>query len=115
VVVAGVLGSTIEDQVGSDGTREVQAVVSTIGTVSGVAGEGVGLDQVGETDMGDRRRVVDREVMNVAITLVGRVVAQGLAIVQAREDHTTVQEALKAADSKLKNFFLSSISPISSN
>lgn len=120
MVHAVVLVSMIEDQEVSEEIRVVQAVVSTIVIVSGVAGEVVS-DRAVETDMVDphHRGVVVPEVMNVAKTSVDRVVVElgGLAIVQAQAEVMTVQEAHKAADSKLKDFFLflSSLSPISSN
>lgn len=96
-------------QAASDARAE--AAVSVIETVP----EGAQVDSVGvagaqavsdraEIVMGDHRHQV-REVMSVAITSEGQVAVEAAPdTAQARADHMTVQEAHKAADSKLKDF-----------
>jgi len=103
--VAEVLVSMTEDPAGSDAIRVVPAVVSMTAVISAVVEEAVVSDRE-VTDTDPLHRGVGREVMNVAITLVGQEVDRvGPDTVQARADHMTAQEVLRVADSKLKVFF----------
>jgi len=104
VGVEEVLVSMTEDPAGSDAIRVDQVVVSMTAVISAVVEEAEVSDrEVTATD--PLHRGVGREVMNDAIILVGQVDRVGPDIVQAREDHMTVQEALRVADSKFKVFF----------
>lgn len=91
--------------------------------VTEMAREAVGLEEevvgvLGDSDQAVIATAVHRhqvqEVMSVAIISEDQVAveAEALAIAQAQADHTIVQEARKAADSKL-NVFLTTFSPIS--
>lgn len=103
----GAVGSDVIRAARVEVVSEVVAIVTAQGEDSEVVVGREVSDQavVVVTAIQDHRRRVGQEVMSAARTLVVRaaVVVAAQATVPAQGDHMTVQEAPKAADSKLKD------------